>query len=359
MYKLKGDDVMCNIAGYIGKKQAAPILIEMMKRQEGFGGGYYTGISTQHQGKLYSTKVIGDIKNFLDETDGIHFPGTTGFIHSRSNSGGDVEWGHPFLSSDKSVSYIANGSAGSYLTEDIKSNRNETAVELEKKGYIFASKSPETIGNYPVLPDNSSIHMSDLMCQYITYLMDNGMYTDQAMSEAFSKLPSEVVGLILRNNIAGRIFVSRINQPMMIGISDDGDTYLATTAIAFPEDVNFKTIELLPHSTTCEVYEGGYKVSTHPIKVHNVADITPYLWHYAYARLEEILSDKKDSPLPIGEIINACIDLWPEGKVRQGAPLIYEILRSFKNEDRLGVTLVPAKGAFDGYETNNFRIYMK
>ena len=44
---------MCNIAGYVGEKRAAPILIEMMKKQEGFAGGYYTGIATIHKGKIY------------------------------------------------------------------------------------------------------------------------------------------------------------------------------------------------------------------------------------------------------------------------------------------------------------------
>ncbi len=350
---------MCNIAGYIGKRNAAPILIEMMKKQEGYGGGYYTGMSTQYEGKLYTAKVIGDTENFLNETDGINFPGTTGFMHSRSNSGGDVEWGHPFLSAEKNISYIANGSAGIFLTDHMKSLRSKTATELEEKGYVFASKTKGEIGNYPVLPDNTCIHMSDLMCQYITYFIDTGMETDQAMSKSFSMLPSEVVGLILRNDVTGRIFVSRVNQPMMIGITDDGDTYLATTALAFPDDVKFRIIDLLPHSTTCEVYQGGYRVSAYPILIDNVADITPYIWHHAYRRLEEILKDKKNEPLGIGDAIKACADLWTEGKIRQGAPLAYEIIRSFKNEGRLGIAHIPVKGAFEGYETKNFIIYLK
>jgi glucosamine 6-phosphate synthetase-like amidotransferase/phosphosugar isomerase protein len=350
---------MCNIACYIGKKNAAPILVEMMKKQEGYGGGYYTGISTQYNGELYNAKVVGDISNFLSETDGINFPGTTGFLHSRSNSGGDAMWGHPFLSPNKSISYIANGAAGVYLTEELKSKRSKIAADLEEKGYAFASKTEGVIGDYPVLPDKTAVHMSDVVCQYVSYLIDNGMDADQAMSEAFSVLPSEVVGLILHCNIPGKIFVSRMNQPMMIGITDDGDTYMATTALAFPEDVSFKTIELLPHSTTFEVYQGGYKVSTHPISIHNISPITPDIWHRAYVRLEEVLKNKADNPLAVADAINACADIWPKEKTPQGAPLVYELMRSFKNEGRLGVALVPAKGAFDGYETHNFKIYLK
>ena len=106
---------MCNIAGYIGKRDAAPILTEMMKKQEGFGGGYYTGITTHDGTKLHTAKVIGDMDNFLKETDGYHFPGKMGFLHSRSNSGGDREWGHPFTNAEGTLSYIANGG--------LKSNR--------------------------------------------------------------------------------------------------------------------------------------------------------------------------------------------------------------------------------------------
>ena len=44
---------MCNIAGYVGSKQAAPVLLEMLKKQEGFDSGFYTGIATIHEGKFF------------------------------------------------------------------------------------------------------------------------------------------------------------------------------------------------------------------------------------------------------------------------------------------------------------------
>jgi hypothetical protein len=43
MKKTAGGYLMCNIAGYVGIRPAAPILIEMIRRQEGLAGGYYTG----------------------------------------------------------------------------------------------------------------------------------------------------------------------------------------------------------------------------------------------------------------------------------------------------------------------------
>lgn len=350
---------MCNIAGYIGKKDAAPILCAMMKKQEGFAGGYYTGITTHDGISMHSTKVIGDMQNLLDETDALHYPGTMGFLHSRSRSGGDVEWGQPFLAKNGDVSYIANGAAGVFLTEEMKVKRCALALELEAKGYTFLSRCEGVIGDYPALSDGTAIHMSDLMCQYIAALMDEGLSPTAAMSKANSEFPSEVVGLIICKENPRSIFVTRVNYPMMIGITTDGETYLATTALAFPEDVEFHTIELLPPATTFEVFEGGYRVATDPVEIHNIAPNTPEIWIEAYSRLIAYLKEKNGEPVALWEALDAFKGLWSEGVVGQQEPVLYEVVRTLLKEDKIKVVPVREDGAFEGYKMDKFKICLK
>lgn len=349
---------MCNIAGYIGKKAAAPILCEMMKRQEGFHGGYYSGICTHDGKKLHSAKVIGDMNNLLNETDALSLPGTMGFLHSRSNAGGGARWAHPFLSRGKKIAYIANGTDGVFDTEENTEKKCALAKRLEQEGAVFTSKTTGAVGAYPLLADGTAIHVSDLRCQHIASLTQKGISVDEAMSLDISYIPSEVVGLVMHEKYADRIFVSRVNYPMMIAVSTDGDTYLATTAMAFPEDVEFRIIEALPPATTVEVYEGGYKMSPHPVKINNVAAVTPDIWYNAYNRIEKLISGKKSNPLTTTEMAQACADLFPRGTVAQNVPLVYEVLRAMKKEGKVSLALVPDTGAYDGYVTNNFKMYI-
>ena len=50
--------------------------IEMMRAQEGWGGGYYSGIATIHEGRIYCRKVTGVLDRLLRTTDALDLPGT-------------------------------------------------------------------------------------------------------------------------------------------------------------------------------------------------------------------------------------------------------------------------------------------
>ena len=350
---------MCNIAGYIGKKTAAPILIEMMKKQEGFFGGYYTGITTHDGNKLHTAKVIGTTQTLLEETGALTLPGTTGIMHSRSKSGGKVEWAHPFVSHNGNISYIANGWRGEMLTEAQNEMRKEAAKALWNRGYQFTSKVEGAIGDYLQPEENVAIHDSEFMCQYIASLVDDGMTVDAAMSKTMNDFPTEIVTLVLHNKEPGKIFASRMNFPVMIGIAEDGDVYLASTAMAFPEDVTFRMIEFLPPKTTYVISEGGYQVSKTPIINDVIQAVTPDIWHKAYLFLENYLQGKKEAPVDMWTLAKACKAIWDGGKAHQVDYVIYETLRAFKKEGRLRIVKRDEEGAFPEYSTTQFRVYIE
>ena len=99
---------MCVIAGYSGKRRAAPLLIEMMKKIEYVDGGYATGIATVHEGKIYYAKAIGDVEMLLRTTDAMDLPGTVGIIHTRPN-GEFFTITHPYFDADMTVAMVENG----------------------------------------------------------------------------------------------------------------------------------------------------------------------------------------------------------------------------------------------------------
>ena len=350
---------MCNIAGYIGKRQAAPILIEMMRREEGYAGGFYTGITVHNGERLVSEKVLGDLSHLEAETSCHTMQGTVGFLHSRSGSGGGREWGQPFLSADGKTSLIANGAAGVFLTEGMKKKRCDTAMSLAHDGYTFGSRVAGAIGSYPALADGTAVHSTDLMCQYVTRLIDGGMPIDRAMSEMMSELPCEAVFLMMREEAPDSIFVSRINYPMTVGIADDGDIYLATTRLAFPDDVHFTSIALLPALKTYEITRAGVRVVPYPPSLGvKVAEITDARTDAAYALLLAQLK-ASDRPLQGWELLEAYPSVWPEGEIDQNEPMLYVLLERLAAEGRLGIKMLTVEGISPEHTGTKFGVYLK
>ena len=337
---------MCNIVGYVGNRRAAPILIEMMKKQEGFCGGYYTGIATLHENKLYYAKVVGGVSDLLKNTDAESLPGTIGIMHSRSNSGGDKEWAHPFISCDEKMAYIANGSVG-FFKKLI--NINEVAQKLDQEGYIFRSRCNEKIESYPVLSDGSSVHISEVMCHLIESYINKGMNHAEAMRKSFMDYPSEIVGLMIHVSEMNAIFASRISMPMMIGHSSEA-TYLSTTALAFPEDVEMNSIYALPVNCTAAVYSNSIKIMPFDSPPAKVSNILP--WHGAYERIINLLNSDEKSYYGFEDLLQATLPVWEKDEVLQQISqkdmMIYEILRTLYENGNIVFGEVEKEGAFPG-----------
>ena len=74
---------MCGIVGYVGKQQAAPILLEGLSRLE-YRGYDSAGICVEQGGRLEIEKAKGRLQNLIAKTDnGASLPGTLGIGHNR------------------------------------------------------------------------------------------------------------------------------------------------------------------------------------------------------------------------------------------------------------------------------------
>lgn len=340
---------MCNIAGYVGNKPAAPILLEMLRKQEGLAGGYYTGIATIYEGKLYYAKLTGDVKRLEENTEAANLPGTIGIIHSRSNSGGGDSWAHPFIrcqNGEPTEAYVANGLVGcmAHRMEEF----NQMAWQLLQEGYDMDSKLEIVRKGYPVLPDGSGVHMSDVMCQLIARHMDNGKNMAKAMGEAFCEMPSEIVGLMLSLTEPEGIAWSRFNMPMNVAFADHG-AYLASAAIAMPEDAG-EPMPLMPCAYGM-VYADHW--TTYPYKSSplSVAQLTAEVRGRAY---DVICRELEEGPQTYTELHRKVKELFEADSCKPSTLATYEVLYALKKSGKLKVEIKTVEGAFENLTAPKF-----
>jgi len=340
---------MCNIAGYTGDKQAAPILIEMLRREQFFDGGGSTGIATIHEGKLYTAKVVGDLDTLLNNTDALKFPGTIGIAHSRP--GGDyVSHAHPFTDERNQLALVLNGTTIDVDQEYYEASKRIMQSFLDR-GFTIKT-AVEKHGDFKCLSNGMTYHGTEPYALYTGDMCDHGMSLCEALCESISYLPGDIITMAVHTSEPDTIAVGKMSRPLMVGIGEH-ETFLATTAQAFPEDIKFRAMTTVPFATISKVRPGEFTVTSHVLKDIQIPQITPTLVARAYTHLESILKGQEHDPKSLYDFTTR--DLFPESEIvckfnhnngwlKPSAQLTYEVLWAFQMEGRLHKVLGEQEG---------------
>lgn len=348
---------MCVIAGYAGHRPAAPVLMEMLERVQYFDGGMATGIATVHEGKLYTAKVLGDVRTLAETTDALRFPGTVGIIHTRP--WGDFQsHAHPFTDESGEFAFCENGTYFQVLAPEFTAESERVMGEYFRRGVTIKSAvdrpdDPNYALGYLSLPNGKTYHNAEVYAQTIGEAVRN--CPDAAMAEAvaaatsaaLSRFPAELVTLSVHARLPDTVTVGRVTRPMTVGYGK-GETYLATTPIAFPEEVRRGPITFLPTASVSQITPRGLTVTNLGIDGVRVEEPDFRVGAIVRAHLEKRLTGRREAPLSMEEFdtrawhpavwrepLIDCRIVSPMGHMKPAVAAVYEALWSFYREGRL------------------------
>ena len=194
---------MCGVVGYIGRKEAAPILMDGLKRLE-YRGYDSAGIAVHSGGQIVSSKEVGRLANLENVLATAPVKGRCGIGHTRWATHGAPSQvnSHPHFSQDGSVAVVHNG---------IIENYAELREELTSKGHRFLSETDtETIPH--------------LIAQE---LKDGAASPGEAVLRALKRLRGAYALGILFRDEPDAIYCARKGSPLIIGLGD-GENFVAS-----------------------------------------------------------------------------------------------------------------------------------
>lgn len=324
---------MCNIAGYAGNRQAAPILLEMLRRQQPYDGDMSTGVAIIHEGKLHYRKIVGDVDTLIRETDVLSLPGTIGIAHTRPGGDKNEVPMHPNISRDGTMALVTNGTTP--ITK-YSEGWSKAADMLDAEGYQFIHQT-DAYRKHPYLSRNShSVSPAEARVYLVEHYMAEGKTIPQAMALACAHMYSDNAAVLISEKHPDSFFALRTTRAL-VAVMEQGETYMATTRFGLPEDLADRAMDL-PLFYACELGRQGIRITADKMNMEPVAEMTPYTYAEAYKRFETLLRSEA-APLHFDKLelaANNMRDLWPgEHTYVQHARLIYDILWQLEHEGRL------------------------
>ncbi len=191
---------MCGIVGYVGRKQAGPLLLDGLSRLE-YRGYDSAGIAVfREDGGISISKAVGKLSNLIKKTEGgALLPGRCGIGHTRWATHGapSEQNAHPHVSMHGGVTLVHNG---------IIENDRELREELLGEGFRFYSETD-----------------TEVAANYIEHCFDRAEGDPkQAIRRFMERARGSYALAILFQGRADEIWAVRKDSPMIIGRGEDG-----------------------------------------------------------------------------------------------------------------------------------------
>jgi glutamine---fructose-6-phosphate transaminase (isomerizing) len=222
---------MCGIVGYVGPRDAAPILLEGLRRLE-YRGYDSAGIAVlTTEGTIFVEKRAGKLTNLTEHLNGDTPAGQPGIAHTRWATHGrpsDTN-AHPHTDCTGRLALIHNGIIENYL---------EIKERLLGSGHRFTSETDTEVLAHLI----EERYAGDLVAAVRSALSDvRGAY---AIGVMHMDHPDRIIG-------------ARMNVPLIVGLGD-GEGFLASDVPAILEHT--KRVVILQEGDVADVTPGGVRV---------------------------------------------------------------------------------------------------
>ena len=227
---------MCGIVGYVGPKNAVPLLIEGLKRLE-YRGYDSAGVAVvPSAGSLSVRKRVGRLSNLEEALDAEPLAGGLGIGHTRWATHGEPSEAnsHPHLDGGGGIAVVHNGIIENYLA---------LRAELEAKGHAFRSQTDTEV--IPHLIEEN--------------LKGGGTSRADAIRAALRAAQGAyALGIVFRDE-PGTLYAARCGSPLIVGVGD-GEQYIASDVPAILNRV--KQVIYLNDGEVAELRTSGVVLTT-------------------------------------------------------------------------------------------------